>query len=126
MDKEGIKINFHKGEGISSPISIIVVEHFFYWDVEGQELIRAAAEYDISIKMVILSLAAVLILIAHTLLDILSSWLNPGCAVLGVGQGGLIKYMQPYLKRKDPRKWVTPLKAFRVARERFELSAKGL
>ena len=58
-------------------IGSFVVEHFFFWDGMGQELIRAATENDIYVLMAILSLVAVVILAAHTVLDILIYWLDP-------------------------------------------------
>jgi len=41
------------------------------------ELIRAADEVDLPVLMGILSLVAIFILLAHTVLDVLMSWLDP-------------------------------------------------
>jgi len=58
-------------------IGSFVVEHFFYWDGMGQELIRAANENDLPVLLGVLSVVAIGILIAHTILDILTSLLDP-------------------------------------------------
>jgi peptide/nickel transport system permease protein len=58
-------------------IGSFVVEYLFYWDGMGEELIRAAIENDLPILMGVLSVVGVGILLMHTTLDILTSWLDP-------------------------------------------------
>lgn len=58
-------------------IGSFVIEHFFYWDGMGQELIRAASENDLPVLLGILFVVAIGILLAHTTLDILTFWLDP-------------------------------------------------
>jgi peptide/nickel transport system permease protein len=58
-------------------IGSFVVEHFFYWDGMGQELVRAANENDLPVLLGVLSVVAIGILVAHTVLDILTTLLDP-------------------------------------------------
>ncbi len=58
-------------------IGSFVIEHFFYLDGMGQELIRAANENDLPVLLGVLSVVAIGILLAHTTIDILTSWLDP-------------------------------------------------
>jgi peptide/nickel transport system permease protein len=58
-------------------IGSFVIEHFYYWDGMGQELIRAANENDLPVMLGVLSVVAIGILLAHTTLDILTVWLDP-------------------------------------------------
>jgi len=58
-------------------IGSFIVEHFYYWDGMGQELIRAAIDNDLPVLLGVLSVVAIGILLAHTTLDILTTWLDP-------------------------------------------------
>ena len=58
-------------------IGSFIIEHFYYWDGMGQELIRAATENDLPVMLGVLSVVAIAILLAHTTLDILTVWLDP-------------------------------------------------
>ena len=58
-------------------IGSFIVEHFYYWDGMGQELIRAAIDNDLPVLLGVLSVVAMGILLAHTTLDILTTWLDP-------------------------------------------------
>jgi len=58
-------------------IGSFIVEHFYFWDGMGQELIRAAIDNDLPVLLGVLSVVAVGILLAHTALDILTTWLDP-------------------------------------------------
>jgi len=58
-------------------IGSFIVEHFYFWDGMGQELIRAALDDDLPVLLGVLSVVAIGILLAHTSLDILTTWLDP-------------------------------------------------
>ncbi len=65
---------------IHLPLIIIgsfIIEHFYFWDGMGQELIRAAIDDDLPVLLGVLSVVAIGILLAHTSLDILTTWLDP-------------------------------------------------
>jgi peptide/nickel transport system permease protein len=58
-------------------IGSFVVEHFFHWDGMGQELIKAALDNDLPVLLGVLSIVGIGILLAHTIIDILTIWLDP-------------------------------------------------
>ncbi len=55
----------------------LVIETAFFWKGLGSALLTAIDFQDIPVIMAILSLVGVLMLIAHTLLDVLHAWLDP-------------------------------------------------
>jgi peptide/nickel transport system permease protein len=58
-------------------IGSFVLEKVFFWDGMGQVLVEAARDNDLPILLGVLSLVAVGILVAHVVLDVLATWLDP-------------------------------------------------
>ncbi len=58
-------------------IGSFVLEHVFFWDGMGQELVRAANENDLPVILGVLSLVGVGILLSHIIFDVLTVWLDP-------------------------------------------------
>jgi peptide/nickel transport system permease protein len=58
-------------------IGSFVLEHVFFWDGMGQELVRAANENDLPVILGVLSLVGVGILLSHLIFDVLTVWLDP-------------------------------------------------
>lgn len=58
-------------------VGSFVIERVFFWDGMGQVLIDAARDNDLPILLGVLSLAAIGILAAHVILDIVTRWLDP-------------------------------------------------
>jgi peptide/nickel transport system permease protein len=58
-------------------IGSFVIERVFFWDGMGQVLIDAVQDNDLPILLGVLSLAAIGILVAHVILDVITVWLDP-------------------------------------------------
>ncbi|MGD2158170.1 MAG: ABC transporter permease, partial [Anaerolineales bacterium] len=58
-------------------IGSFVLEHVFFWDGMGQELVRAANENDLPVILGVLSMVGIGILLSHLIFDVLTVWLDP-------------------------------------------------
>jgi peptide/nickel transport system permease protein len=58
-------------------IGSFVLETLFFWDGMAKELMDAANNNNLAVLMGVLSLVAILILLAHIVFDIMTAWLDP-------------------------------------------------